>query len=251
MWPLQCNSLGEFHLILQTGETLPDSRLLLQMIYIFIDLPVHSLTKLTSWNSNWNQKKVLYTQKIVTCTVMTSWHRVLHLCVALKINSKQRTELKTANSGGIFFPTSVWIFYLRKNCTWTFFADMNSSTTIVYLYNIFPISACSNFCDQCSEPGKCNSDQCNDDYHPYDSSTEACGGTYQHSAYLFNHNLSSFNLAAYSAFSVTLSSEIDSFEILKNLESLGGIILKFKGRLAWNPSNAGIRFSLLIFRLFP
>ena len=48
MWPLQCNTLGEFHLILQTGETLPDSRLLLQMIYIFIDLPVHSLTKLTS-----------------------------------------------------------------------------------------------------------------------------------------------------------------------------------------------------------
>ena len=44
------HSLGEFHLILQTGETLPDSRLLLQMIYIyfFIDLPIHSLTKLTS-----------------------------------------------------------------------------------------------------------------------------------------------------------------------------------------------------------
>ena len=35
MWPLQCNSLGEFHLILQTGETLPDSRLLLQMIYVY------------------------------------------------------------------------------------------------------------------------------------------------------------------------------------------------------------------------
>ena len=35
MWPLQCNSLGEFHLILQTGETLPDSRLLLQMIYMY------------------------------------------------------------------------------------------------------------------------------------------------------------------------------------------------------------------------
>ena len=59
MWPLQCNSLGDF----QTGETLPDSRLLLQMIYIFIDLPVHSLTKLTSWNSNWNPKKVLHTKK--------------------------------------------------------------------------------------------------------------------------------------------------------------------------------------------
>ena len=39
--PLQYNSLGEFHLILQTGETLPDSRLLLQMIYISRDLPVH------------------------------------------------------------------------------------------------------------------------------------------------------------------------------------------------------------------
>ena len=35
MWPLQWNSLGEFHLILQTGETLPDSRLLLQMIYVY------------------------------------------------------------------------------------------------------------------------------------------------------------------------------------------------------------------------
>ena len=35
MWPLQCNSLGEFHLILQTGETLPDSGLLLQMIYVY------------------------------------------------------------------------------------------------------------------------------------------------------------------------------------------------------------------------
>ena len=74
---------------------------------IFIDLPVHSLTKLTSWNSNWNPKKVLHTQKMVTCTVMASWHRVLHLCVALKINSKQRTELKTENSGGIFFPTTM------------------------------------------------------------------------------------------------------------------------------------------------
>ena len=63
MWPLQCNSLGEFHLILQRVETLPDSRLLLQMIYVFIDLPVHSLTKLTSRNSNWNTKKVLHTQK--------------------------------------------------------------------------------------------------------------------------------------------------------------------------------------------
>ena len=48
MWPLQCNSLGEFHLILQTEKTLPESRLLLQIIYIFIDLPVHSLSKLTS-----------------------------------------------------------------------------------------------------------------------------------------------------------------------------------------------------------
>ena len=35
MWPLQCNTLGDFHLIMQTGETLPDSRLLLQMIYIY------------------------------------------------------------------------------------------------------------------------------------------------------------------------------------------------------------------------
>ena len=35
MWPLHCNSLGEFNLILQTGETLPDSRLLLQMIYVY------------------------------------------------------------------------------------------------------------------------------------------------------------------------------------------------------------------------
>ena len=35
MGALQCNSLGEFHLILQTGETLPDSRLLLQMIYVY------------------------------------------------------------------------------------------------------------------------------------------------------------------------------------------------------------------------
>ena len=69
---------------------------------IFIDLPIHSLTKLTSWNSNWNPKKVLHTQKMVTCTVIASWHRVLHLCVALKINSKHRTELKTENSGGIF-----------------------------------------------------------------------------------------------------------------------------------------------------
>ena len=72
-------------------------------LYIFIDLPVHSLTKLTSWNSNWNPKKVLHTQKMVTCTVMASWHRVLHLWVALKINSKQRTKLKTANSGSIYF----------------------------------------------------------------------------------------------------------------------------------------------------
>ena len=32
---------------------------------------------------------------MVTCTVMASWYRVLHLCVALKINSKQQT--KTAN----------------------------------------------------------------------------------------------------------------------------------------------------------
>ena len=34
---------------------------------------------------------------------MASWHRVLHLCAALKINLKQRTELETENSGGIFF----------------------------------------------------------------------------------------------------------------------------------------------------
>ena len=75
-------------------------------LYIFIDLPVHSLTKLTSWNSNWNPKIVLHTQKMVTCTVMASWNRVLHLCVTLKINSKQRTKLKTANSGGIFVQTT-------------------------------------------------------------------------------------------------------------------------------------------------
>ena len=65
---------------------------------IFIDLPVHSLTKLTSWNSNWNPKKVLHTQKMVTCTVMEHVHSVLHLfpsCVALE--NKLETVNETRN----------------------------------------------------------------------------------------------------------------------------------------------------------
>ena len=65
---------------------------------IFIDLPVHSLTKLTSWNSNWNPKKVLHTQKMATCTVMEHARSVLHLfpsCVALE--NKFETVNETRN----------------------------------------------------------------------------------------------------------------------------------------------------------
>ena len=69
-------------------------------LYIFIDLPVHSLTKLTSWNSNWNPNRCYTLKKMVTCTVMEHVHSKLHWCVAFKtktqnreLNSKQQTAV--------------------------------------------------------------------------------------------------------------------------------------------------------------
>ena len=70
----------------------------------------------------------------MTCTVMASWHRVL--CVALKINSKQRTELKTGNSGSIFFPTTTKYVHQLKNTLKPIF--------ISFLYRL--IATCQQSC---------------------------------------------------------------------------------------------------------